>query len=68
MEARYTTLIEVGSVPSPVKMDGVLIVDGNHRMVASLLCRQPAPTTPWTSSPSALRLPLSTINPSIESF
>ena len=36
--ARYTALIERGSIAPPVKMDGNTIVDGNHRMVAGLLC------------------------------
>ena len=61
--ARYTALIEAGSPTPEIKMDGMLIVDGNHRMVANLLCRQPAPTTPWTSSPAAPRLPFNQINP-----
>ena len=53
--ARYTAMIEAGSIAPPVYMDGMLIVEGNHRMVAGLLCEQLPPIQPWASSPSKPR-------------
>ncbi|WP_373820166.1 RHS repeat domain-containing protein [Glaesserella sp.] len=62
--ARYTALIEAGSVAPPVKMDGNIIVDGNHRMVAGLLCDQIPTSIPATAPISKPRIPLSEIYPS----
>ena len=56
--ARYTALIERGSIAPPVKMDGNTIVDGNHRMVAGLLCNQIPASTPGTAPLSKPRIPL----------
>ena len=56
--ARYTALIEKGSIAPPVKMDGNTIVDGNHRMVAGLLCNQIPASTPGTAPLSKPRIPL----------
>lgn len=61
--ARYTALIERGSIAPPVKMDGNTIVDGNHRMVAGLLCNQIPASTPGTAPLSKPRIPLRDIQP-----
>ena len=61
--ARYTALIERGSIAPPVKMDGNTIVDGNHRMVAGLLCNQIPASTPGTAPLSKPRIPLKGIQP-----
>ena len=61
--ARYTALIERGSIAPPVKMDGNTIVDGNHRMVAGLLCNQIPAGTPRTAPLSKPRIPLRGIQP-----
>ena len=61
--ARYTALIERGSIAPPVKMDGNTIVDGNHRMVAGLLCNQIPASTPGTAPLSKPRIPLKDIQP-----
>lgn len=45
----YVTYIEGGGTIEPIKVDGNVIVDGNHRYVASLLCGKQAPTTPGTA-------------------
>ncbi|MCX2962421.1 RHS domain-containing protein [Rodentibacter heylii] len=55
---RYTKLIEQGSLAPEVKMDGNTIVDGNHRMIAGLLCDKIPPTTPSTAPISKERKPL----------
>ena len=55
---RDTALIEKGSIAPPVKMDGNTIVDGNHRMVAGLLCNQIPASTPGTAPLSKPRIPL----------
>ena len=47
-----------GSIAPPVKMDGNTIVDGNHRMVAGLLCNQIPASTPGTAPLSKPRIPL----------
>ena len=60
---RYTALIERGSIAPPVKMDGNTIVDGNHRMVAGLLCNQIPASTPGTAPLSKPRIPLRDIQP-----
>lgn len=61
--ARYTALIEQGSIAPPVKMDGNIIVDGNHRMVAGLLCNQIPASTLGTAPLSKPRIPLRDIKP-----
>lgn len=45
------------------KMPGNTIVDGNHRMVAGLLCNQIPASTPGTAPLSKLRIPLKDIQP-----
>ena len=61
--SRYTALIETGSPAPAVKMDGNIIVDGNHRMVAGLLCDQIPTSVPATAPISKPRIPLSEIYP-----
>lgn len=61
--ARYTHLLESGSVAPPVKMDGNTIVEGNHRMVAGLLCNQLPAITPGTAPLSRQALPFKDIIP-----
>lgn len=51
------------SIAPPVKMDGNTIVDGNHRMVAGLLCNQIPASTPGTALLSKPRIPLKDIQP-----
>ena len=63
--AAYTQMIEAGSAPPPVKMDGPLIVDGNHRMIAALLCDTMPPSTPGTAPISAPKYPLRDIQPDL---
>ena len=46
-----------------IKMDGNTIVDGNHRMVAGLLCNQIPASTPGTALLSKPRIPLKDIQP-----
>ena len=45
------------------KMPGNTIVDGNHRMVAGLLCNQIPASTPGTAPLSKPRIPLKDIQP-----
>jgi hypothetical protein len=63
--AAYTMMIEQGSVPPPVKMDGQIIVDGNHRMVAAILCGTNPPIQASTASPSVPVYPFSAIQPTL---
>lgn len=46
-----------------IKMDGNTIVDGNHRMVAGLLCNQIPASTRGTALLSKSRIPLKDIQP-----
>ena len=45
------------------KLEGNTIVDGNHRMVAGLLCNQIPASTPGTAPLSKPRIPLKDIQP-----
>jgi hypothetical protein len=63
--AAYTKMIEAGSTPPPVKMDGVTIVDGNHRMVAAMLCDVNPPVEPGTAPLSTPKYPFKDIYPDI---
>ncbi|QIA75991.1 hypothetical protein FEE42_00735 [Rodentibacter caecimuris] len=66
----YTLLIEQGSVPPAIKMDNNVIVEGNHRMVAGLLCDQIPPIAPGVVPPSqTYRIkPLKDIVPDIKDW
>jgi hypothetical protein len=44
----YVNAIEAGQVLPPIYVDMDVIVDGNHRYIAGLLCRKPVPEQPWT--------------------
>ena len=51
----YVNMVRAGSVAIPaIKVDGNVIVDGNHRHIAGLLCNISVPTIPWIASPSGL--------------
>jgi hypothetical protein len=43
------TIIVNGGVTSPISVDENIIVDGNHRYIANLLCNRQASTTPGTA-------------------
>ena len=43
---RYVRMLERGSVPPPIKVDGSVIVDGNHRYVAGRVFGTDPPITP----------------------
>ncbi len=45
----YVTMIEAGLPVPPIQLDGNIIVDGNHRYIAALLCGFQAPHIPWTA-------------------
>ncbi|MCB1237772.1 MAG: RHS repeat-associated core domain-containing protein, partial [Verrucomicrobiae bacterium] len=49
---RYVRRLEAGEVQPPIKVDGNVIVDGNHRYVAGRVFGTEPPTTPGTLSPS----------------
>lgn len=44
---RYVRRLEAGDVAPPIKVDGGIIVDGNHRYVAGRVFGKEPPTTPW---------------------
>jgi RHS repeat-associated protein len=50
----YIGTIKTGAPLPPINLNGNAIVDGNHRYIASLLCRKPPITRPW---PGPLTLP-----------
>lgn len=64
----YTKMLEDNSVPPPVKMDGNVIVDGNHRMIAALLCDTEAPRVPGTRPLTREVYPLSEIEPDVDDW
>jgi len=57
----YRASIDLGIPLSPVWMDGNIIVDGNHRVIASELCQLTPPVQPWTAPLSKIPLPLNTL-------
>ncbi len=54
----YVLDIEGGVPLPPIRVDGNIIVDGNHRYIAHRLCRMEAARQEWVSSPSAMRVPM----------
>lgn len=48
----YVRKLEAGQVPPEIKMDGSVIVEGNHRYVAGRLYGKEPPVAPGTISPS----------------
>lgn len=63
--AAYTEMLENGSLPPSVEMDGNVIVEENHRMVAGLLCSTYPPVTPGSRPLTAPLYPFNKINPDI---
>lgn len=57
----YVTDIENGISLPPIRVDGNIIVDGNHRYIAFRLCRMNAAIQPWTAPLSAPRFPVQTL-------
>ena len=43
-----------GSKPSPIKVDGDVIVDGHHREIAGQIFGQAPERTPWKKPPSSV--------------
>ena len=50
--------IEAGAPVPPIQVDGNVIVDGNHRYIAGMLCGKPAPIQPWTAPLTRPRVPM----------
>jgi len=48
----YVRKIEAGGVAPAIKVDGKVIVDGNHRYVAGRVAGKEPSTTPGTAAPS----------------
>ncbi|WP_411343872.1 RHS repeat-associated core domain-containing protein [Paenibacillus sp. WLX1005] len=44
---RYVNRLADGEVPPPVKVDGTIIIDGNHRYISSRVAGIEIPTTPY---------------------
>ncbi|WP_000485649.1 RHS element core protein, partial [Escherichia albertii] len=66
--AHYVQMLEGGSGAPPVDMDGNVIVNGNHRMVAGLLCDKLPPERPGTRPLSAPLYPFSQIFPELDDW
>ncbi|MCL5211943.1 RHS repeat domain-containing protein, partial [Escherichia coli] len=66
--AHYVQMLEDGSGAPPVDMDGNVIVNGNHRMVAGLLCDKLPPERPGTRPLSAPLYPFSQIFPELDDW
>lgn len=49
---RYVDMLHMGSTPPPIKVDGNIIIEGNHRFVAGRVFGQEPPTVPGTFSSS----------------
>jgi RHS repeat-associated protein len=49
----YVNDIENGVIVPPIRADGNVIVDGNHRYTAFRLCSMEAPIVPWVAPMSA---------------
>ncbi|WP_443192548.1 RHS repeat-associated core domain-containing protein, partial [Pseudomonas indica] len=53
----YVDMVRAGSTAiPPIKIDGNIIVDGNHRHIVELLCNIPVPTVPGAAAPSKIPL------------
>lgn len=48
-------MIEKGLAPPPITIDGDVIVEGNHRYIAGLLCQIDVERMPGTAPHSAAR-------------
>jgi len=66
----FVNRIENGENPPPISVDGNIIVNGNHRIVAGLLCGQQVSTMPGTAplARSRFAMPLSQIQVSTVDF
>ena len=54
----YVDSIEAGVPIMDIKVDGDVIVDGNHRYIAGLLCKRQAPIQQWTRPSSLKPIPI----------
>ena len=63
---RYVAKLANGETAPPIKVDGKVIVDGNHRYVAGQLAGKPVAQTPGTLPPSQIPKiqPIQNIKPS----
>jgi len=52
---RYVDRIRTGQTPPAIKVDGNIIVDGNHRYAAGVLTGKAPATTPGVASPTQIR-------------
>jgi hypothetical protein len=58
----YIDMIEMGNMPPPIKVsEDVIIVDGNHRYIAGLLCKVEVDRTPYPAPFSVPRYPIKSI-------
>ena len=57
----YVSAIEAGAEVPPISVDENVIVDGNHRYIASLLCNIIAATRPGTRPLSLVPVPVQTL-------
>lgn len=55
MVNRYVKMTLEGKTPPGIKVDGNIIVDGNHRYAAGQITGKPPATVPGTASPSQIR-------------
>jgi len=51
---RYIDMLNAGEKAPPIKIDGDIIVDGNHRYAAGVLAGEPPSTTPGAVAPSQI--------------
>ncbi len=58
---RYVDRLLAGETPPPIRMDGDLIVDGNHRYIAARILGRYVEVTQWTS-PGSLQSKRSSIS------
>lgn len=54
----YVDMIEKGLLPPPIETDGDVIVDGNHRYIAGLLCKVEVGRIPATAPLTYPRYPI----------
>lgn len=67
VEAASLRLI-AGEIPPPIKVDGNLIVDGNHRYVAGRIIEQELAIQPWVGGRPAHAVPWSVLRISLEGW
>ncbi|MDP1794768.1 MAG: hypothetical protein Q8K63_11610 [Acidimicrobiales bacterium] len=54
---RYVDMLAAGSESPPIKVDGSIIIDGNHRYVAGRIMGQEPPIQPWAGGSAARVVP-----------